>query len=34
MEWSTTTLAMILGILLRIAIPIIVTSLIVFFLKR
>jgi len=34
MEWSTTPLAMILGILLRIAIPIIVTSLIVFFLKR
>ena len=34
MEWSTTTLAMILGIFLRIAIPIIVTFLIVFVLKR
>ena len=34
MEWPTTTFAMVLGILLRIAVPIIVTFLIVFFLKR
>ena len=34
MEWLTTTFAMILGIVLRIAIPIVVTFLIIFFLKR
>jgi hypothetical protein len=34
MEWSSTTSAMILGILLRVAIPLIVTFLIVYFLKR
>ena len=34
MEWLPTTFAMILGILLRIAVPIIVTILFVFFLKK
>jgi len=34
MEWSSTTSAMILGIFLRVAIPLIVTFLIVYFLKR
>lgn len=34
MEWLTTTFAMILGILLRIAVPILVTILIITILKR
>lgn len=34
MEWLPTTFAMILGLLLRIAVPLIVTFLVVFFLKR
>lgn len=34
MEWLPTTLAMILGILLRIAVPILVTILFVFLLKK
>lgn len=34
MEWLPTTLAMILGVLLRVAVPIVVTFLVVFFLKK
>jgi hypothetical protein len=34
MEWFPTTFAMILGVILRVAVPIIATFLIVFFLKR
>jgi len=34
MEWLTTTLTVVLGLLLRIAVPIIVTVLIVYLLKR
>ena len=34
MEWLPTTLAMILGILLRIAVPVLVTILFVFLLRK